>query len=170
MLEERLEAEIERAARAGGLLGVLYLDLDGFKQVNDTYGHDAGDAVLRETAHRMTQSVRRGDTVARIGGDEFVVLLPLLNRREDAEQIGDKIVKALREPIHSNHQRLSVSACVGIGVWPLDGDRPGPLLRYADAQMYGAKRRRWYDAPATGMHPNTALERLAEPVPQGRSE
>ena len=98
------------------------------------------------------------------------MLLPLLNRREDAEQIGDKIVKALREPIHSNHQRLSVSACVGIGVWPLDGDRPGPLLRYADAQMYGAKRRRWYDAPATGMHPNTALERLAEPVPQGRSE
>ncbi|MGC9952123.1 MAG: GGDEF domain-containing protein [Bryobacteraceae bacterium] len=103
---ERLEGEIERASHGGGLLGVLYLDLDGFKQINDTYGHATGDVVLRETAKRMTQGVRRGDTVARIGGDEFVVLLPMLGRIEDAEQIADKIAKALREPIYANQQRL----------------------------------------------------------------
>lgn len=147
LLYESLEAEIERAARGGGLLGVLYIDLDGFKKINDTYGHDAGDAVLREAAGRMTQAVRRGDIVGRIGGDEFVVLLPLLGCREDAQQVADKIAQSLREPIYSGHQRLSVSACAGIAIWPLDGDRPDPLLRFADAQMYGEKRQRWYDAP-----------------------
>ncbi len=181
LLYERLEAEIERASRGGGLLGVLYIDLDGFKQINDTYGHDAGDVVLQEAAKRMTHAVRRGDTVARLGGDEFVVLLPLLGRREDAEQIADKISKALREPICSNHQRLSVSACVGIAVWPLDGNRPDPLLRFADAQMYGKKERRWCDAPpkspeqpaappaATGMYPKAAPER-SEGSPPSRPQ
>jgi len=147
LLYDRLATEIERAGRGGGLLGLLYIDLDGFKQINDTYGHDAGDTVLREAAARMTHCVRRGDTVARIGGDEFVVLLPLIGRREHAEQIAEKITAALREPIYSNLQRLSVSSCAGIAIWPLDGDRPDPLLRFADAQMYGQKKRRWYEPP-----------------------
>jgi diguanylate cyclase (GGDEF)-like protein len=148
LLYERLETEIERASHCGGLLGVLYVDLNGFKQINDTFGHDAGDTVLKEATSRMTQGVRRGDTVARIGGDEFVVLLPLLGRREDAQQIADKMAAALREPIYTNQQRLSVSASIGIAVWPLDADRPDPLLRFADARMYGEKRRRWYDPEA----------------------
>jgi diguanylate cyclase (GGDEF)-like protein len=146
LLYERLEAEIARASSCGALLGVLYIDLDGFKQINDTYGHGAGDAVLREAASRMTRGLRRGDMVARIGGDEFVVLLPLLGRREDAELIADQMTAALGEPIYSNHLRLSVSACIGLAVWPLDGDRPDPLLQFADARMYGEKKRRWYDA------------------------
>jgi diguanylate cyclase (GGDEF)-like protein len=148
LLYERLEQEIARAACAGGLLGLIYLDLDGFKQINDTHGHDAGDAVLQEAARRMTQVVRREDTVARLGGDEFVVLLPMLARREDAQQVADKIAAAMREPILWHRQRLSVGACAGIGIWPLDGEKPDPLLRFADAQMYGQKRRRWYDASA----------------------
>jgi diguanylate cyclase (GGDEF)-like protein len=96
----------------------------------------------------MTQGVRCGDTVGRIGGDEFVVLLPLLGRREDADQIAGKMAASLREPISSNHDWISVSACIGIAIWPLDGDGPEPLLRFADAQMYGEKKRRWYDAPS----------------------
>jgi diguanylate cyclase (GGDEF)-like protein len=164
LLYENLEAEIERASRGGGLLGVLYIDLDGFKQINDTFGHDAGDAVLQEAARRLTHGVRRGDTVARIGGDEFVVLLPLLGRREDAHQIADKIAKALHEPICANHQRHSVSACVGISIWPLDGDRPDPLLRFADAQMYAEKKRRLYDTPV-GPPPERPEKAFVETVP-----
>ena len=84
-----------------------------------------------------------------------MVLLPLLSRRDDAEQVADKIMKALREPICSNQQRLSINASVGIAIWPFDGDRADPLLRFADAQMYAEKRRRWYDAPVTTEQPAT---------------
>lgn len=164
LLYERMEAEIERASSCAGLLGVIYIDLDGFKQVNDTYGHDAGDAVLKTAASRMTHVVRRGDTIARIGGDEFVVLLPLLGHPEDAQQIADKMAAALREPIYVNHQRLSVSACAGIAVCPLDGKRPDPLLRFADAQMYGQKRRRWYDAEAPSAWRSPEVQRAIPPA------
>ena len=109
LLYERLEAEIALASRSGSLLGILYVDLDGFKETNDVFGHGAGDAVLQEVARRMIHSVRRGDTVGRIGGDEFVVLLPLLGRREDAEHISAKISAALRQPVRST-SRPSVSA------------------------------------------------------------
>lgn len=174
LLYERLDLEIERSSRGQCLLGMLYLDLDGFKQINDTYGHDAGDAVLQEAARRMTETVRRGDTVARIGGDEFVVLLPMLSRSEDARQVVDKIARALRDPIQFNHHWLSVGASAGIAIWPLDGGRPDSLLRFADAQMYGKKRRRSSDAPAesrerlaaspppTGMSPKAMPERSVE--------
>jgi diguanylate cyclase (GGDEF)-like protein len=145
LLYERLEVEIGRASRAGSLLGLLYLDLDGFKRINDTYGHAAGDVVLKETASRLARCVRRDDTVARIGGDEFVVLLPALVRREDARQIADKIAAAVREPVYANEQRYSLSASVGISIWPLDGESADLLLRFADSQMYGEKRRRWND-------------------------
>ena len=151
LLYERLEAEIALASRSGSLLGILYVDLDGFKETNDVFGHGAGDAVLQEVAQRMTHSVRRGDTVGRIGGDEFVVLLPMLGRREDAENISAKITAALRPPVAFNQQTLNVGASVGIGIWPLDGEHPDLLLKSADAHMYrekNTKRRRWYEADA----------------------
>jgi len=149
LLYQRLEEEIAAASRGDGLLGLLYVDLDGFKKVNDTYGHDAGDAVLRQAAQRMTHGVRRGDTVARIGGDEFVVLLPRLTRKQDAELIAAKLAAALTEPVYAQRQKLAVSASVGIGIWPMDGDEPDHLMRFADAQMYGQKRRRWYENSAS---------------------
>ena len=163
---ERLEREIAIASHGGGLLGVLYLDLDGFKEINDTYGHGAGDIVLQEAALRMTQCVRRGDTVGRIGGDEFVILLPRLTRREDAEQISAKIAQVLREPIHFEQRRLSVSASVGIGIWPLDGDQPDPLLKFADSKMYGQKKRRWYETTAAPVQTEEAAEALTGLAPR----
>jgi diguanylate cyclase (GGDEF)-like protein len=151
LLYERLEAEIALASRSETLLGVLYVDLDGFKETNDVFGHGAGDAVLQEVARRMSHCVRRGDTVGRIGGDEFVVLLPLLGRREDAEHIAAKITAELRQPLTFNQQTLSIGASLGIGIWPLDGDQPDLLIKTADADMYrekNTKRRRWYEASA----------------------
>jgi diguanylate cyclase (GGDEF)-like protein len=96
----------------------------------------------------MIHCVRRGDTVGRIGGDEFVVLLPLLGRREDAEHISAKITAALRQPVLFNQKALSIGASLGIGIWPLDGEQADLLLKSADAHMYrekNTKRRRWYE-------------------------
>jgi diguanylate cyclase (GGDEF)-like protein len=138
-LYERLNSEIALAVLNGGLLGVIYIDLDGFKEVNDIQGHAAGDAVLQEIAARMARIVRRGDTVGRIGGDEFVMVLPHLGSRSDAERIAAKISGALQEPIYFNNQSLRVDASTGISLCPLDGEDPDGLLKVADAQMYQAK-------------------------------
>jgi diguanylate cyclase (GGDEF)-like protein len=138
-LYERLNAEIDLAVLKGSLLGVVYIDLDSFKQVNDIHGHAAGDAVLQEIAARMARIVRRGDTVGRIGGDEFVMVLPHLGSRLDAERIVAKICAALEEPIYFNSQALWVDASTGISLCPLDGEDPDELLKVADAQMYQAK-------------------------------
>ena len=138
-LYERLNSEIAIAVLNGGLLGVVYIDLDGFKQVNDVHGHAAGDAVLQEVAARMAGIVRRGDTVGRIGGDEFVMVLPHLGSRSDAERIAAKISVELQQPIYFNNQALLVDASIGISLCPLDGESPDELLKVADAQMYRQK-------------------------------
>jgi diguanylate cyclase (GGDEF)-like protein len=141
-LYQRLNSEIASAVVNGGLLGVVYIDLDGFKQVNDIYGHAAGDAVLQEVATRMARSVRRGDLVARIGGDEFVMLLAHLGSRSDAERIAVTISAEFQEPIYFNGQALRVDASIGISLCPLDGEDPDELLKVADAEMYRAKSSR----------------------------
>ena len=138
-LYERLNSEIALAVLNGGLLGVVYIDLDGFKEVNDVHGHAAGDTVLQEVAARMAGIVRRGDTVGRIGGDEFVMVLPHLGSRSDAERIAAKITAGLQEPIFFNNQALLVDASIGISLCPLDGEDPDGLLKVADAQMYREK-------------------------------
>jgi len=139
-LYERLNSEIVSATLNGGLLGVVYIDLDGFKQVNDLHGHAAGDMVLREVAVRMARSVRRGDTVARIGGDEFILVLPHLGIGSDADRIAAIVCTELQEPIIFNNQQLWVSASAGISLCPLDGSDLDGLLKVADARMYRAKR------------------------------
>src|ERR1039458_5582674 len=174
-------------AELGDGIGIVpvAVGLFGLGEILSTPSHTVVGKVITPKLRELLPNRKEwGESImpiARLGGDEFVVLLPLLGRREDSEQIADKTSKALREPICSNHQRLSVSACVGIAVWPLDGNRPDPLLRFADAQMYGKKERRWCDAPpkspeqpaappaATGMYPKAAPER-SEGSPPGRPQ
>lgn len=140
-LEEMLEREIRRAARAKQSLGVLMLDLDHFKTFNDTYGHDAGDAVLRESATLLTKSVRAEDTVCRFGGEEFVVLLPTANAegaRERAEGIRSKLRKLT--VLHQGQSLGMITVSIGVSAFPTQGTSPHELLNAADAALYRAKR------------------------------
>jgi diguanylate cyclase (GGDEF)-like protein len=142
LLHDRIETAIAAARRAKGRLALLYLDLDRFKEVNDTLGHAAGDVLLHDVAQRLRQCVRDADTVARIGGDEFVVLLADVRRMEDAETVADKIRDVLARPVTMDGHELTVGASIGIARWPENGDSAKDLLLIADAAMYAAKRRR----------------------------
>jgi diguanylate cyclase (GGDEF)-like protein len=139
---DRLAAEILRANRADTALTVLYLDLDRFKEINDTHGHGAGDEVLREVSRRILGSIRLGDVAARIGGDEFVVVLPGVGEVAEAARIGDLITQAVVQPIFFNGGVLHSKASLGLSVFPGDGTCPEELLAVADNAMYRAKHRR----------------------------
>ncbi len=138
---DRLERAIAQAKRDGGIVGVLFLDLDGFKAVNDLYGHDAGDEVLRLIARRLTNVVRESDTVARYGGDEFLVLLPSLSAPDGAAVVARKILRALEAPIDLEGRQVRVSASIGISLYPIDADNGTALIEKADVAMYRAKKR-----------------------------
>ncbi len=130
-----------RAARAGHTVGVLFLDLDRFKQVNDTLGHAAGDELLREVARRLRLCVREGDTVCRLGGDEFVIVVEGLNAGRHAAVVADKVIRSMAEPFLLQNTPVFIGASVGIVTFPeTDGD-PNTLLRCADIAMYQAKQR-----------------------------
>jgi diguanylate cyclase (GGDEF)-like protein len=139
--EESLERATARAGRSGQLLALLYLDLDGFKLTNDALGHEAGDALLRAVAARFTAQVRAGDTLARIGGDEFAVILENLSSADSAAVVARKLVAALEAPFVIGHEEVRVGASVGIAFRPTDGLGAGELTRAADRAMYAAKRR-----------------------------
>ncbi len=139
LLEDRLGQAIRTNMRQGLPLSLLFIDLDRFKPINDTWGHAAGDQVLCEVARRLTSALRSSDTVARIGGDEFVVLLATLKRADDAAIVADKLIDTLSEPILVGGQQLQVGASIGIVHAPDDGVEPQALLRRADAAMYAAK-------------------------------
>jgi diguanylate cyclase (GGDEF)-like protein/PAS domain S-box-containing protein len=140
LLADRFSQMIVQAKRHGSLLGVLFIDLDHFKHVNDTLGHAGGDELLKEAARRLQASVRPGDTVARISGDEFAVLLGDLARAEDAALVAQKILDRLAEPVEIAGKEIFVSASVGIAAFPADGAEAESLLRAADAAMYRAKQ------------------------------
>lgn len=138
---DRVERAISEARRAQHGFSLLYLDLDGFKAVNDQHGHEAGDALLCEVAKRLAACVRESDTVGRIGGDEFAVLLRTTNRQEDAIAVAQKIVEALVLPVGLSGFTCRVGASVGMALHPDDGVNVESLLRSADLAMYEAKRR-----------------------------
>ncbi len=136
---ERLHAEIAVAAQKRRMLGLLYLDLDGFKAINDTLGHRAGDDLLRGVAERLRGAIRRGDTVARLGGDEFCVILPSIQQAADAERVAEKLVDAMKEPIALGNERVRARPSIGIAVYPQDATDAEDLVHCADQAMYEAK-------------------------------
>lgn len=139
LLEDRMTQACNMARRSGAQVGVMLVDLDRFKIINDTKGHEVGDQVLREVAERLKQSVRQTDTVARQGGDEFVVVLTELKRPQDAPRVAQKIITAMSKPIVIGRDIHEVGASIGIAVFPTDGKDPEALLKQADAAMYRAK-------------------------------
>lgn len=139
LLDDRLEQAIALAERLEHLVAVCYLDLDRFKPVNDEFGHMAGDWLLKQVAQRLRKILRATDTIARVGGDEFVLVLPTLHDRQSGEAMAGKVVEALREPFFYNEIELRIGGSVGVAFYPADGDNPVVLLACADEAMYRAK-------------------------------
>jgi diguanylate cyclase (GGDEF)-like protein len=139
LLHDRFTQGLKQAHRLGHQLGVLFIDLDHFKAINDTLGHAAGDEVLRQVSLRMQQSIRSSDTVCRYGGDEFVLLLPVLASNADAAAIAAKIIQAVAQPMQIEGQLLRLGLSLGIALYPADGDSMAALTAAADQAMYQAK-------------------------------
>jgi diguanylate cyclase (GGDEF)-like protein/PAS domain S-box-containing protein len=139
LLMDRLTQHLAHASRSGDLVAVCMLDLDGFKQVNDQLGHEAGDALLIEVAKRLQESVRLSDTVSRFGGDEFSLILTDIKKINECDQLFKRIITSLGVPYQVNRQIARVTASIGATIFPNDGDTPDLLLRHADQAMYEAK-------------------------------
>ncbi len=139
MFHDRLSQEMKKARRDGLFLALLFIDLDQFKEINDRFGHEMGDALLVEAASRIAACVRASDTLARLGGDEFVVILPGLDNVTSAERVAQQIIATLNRPFLLGGASGSVSASIGIALHPSDAGDPEHLLRNADQAMYAAK-------------------------------
>ncbi len=141
LLDDRLAQALVQARRSGRAVALLFVDLDGFKFVNDSFGHAVGDAMLIAVAARLSGVLREGDTVARLGGDEFVLMLVDLDRAEDAARVAQKVLSALAQPLLVHARSLHASASIGVSVYPGDGATGEQLLTHADVAMYRAKQR-----------------------------
>jgi len=145
LLNDRLEQGVANAARKGTRLAFMFIDLDRFKTINDSLGHDVGDELLKRVSARLTACVRATDTVARQGGDEFAVILENLSlgesadAQEGAQNVADKMIASMAAPIMINGQHLNTSCSIGISVYPVDGQDPQTLMKHADVAMYDAK-------------------------------
>ena len=140
LLMDRLGIAVANADRQGHRLAVCFLDLDGFKQVNDNYGHDAGDDLLCQVARRLEDGVRASETVARVGGDEFVILLAGFADLASCEVILGRLLAAVRLPVQVGPDRVQVGACIGVALYPSPGSSADTLIERADQAMYSAKR------------------------------
>ena len=170
-LLDRFGQALANARRHGAWFALLFLDLDNFKQLNDAYGHAFGDRVLRLVADRLVSAVRRVDTVSRHGGDEFLVLLAELNHPGDAQTVAEKLIEALGAPAELDGHVVSLTASVGIAIYPDDGDDFDTLVARADAAMYKTKRQRAggvafhgkapVEGPGLDAQPGTAMHQPA---------
>ena len=173
LVQDRLQHAIERARRENARLAVLFIDLDRFKLVNDSLGHDIGDRLLMEVSRRLTDCLRKSDTIARLGGDEFLVLLTDFENLGEIAEVADKVIRRVGEPMTLNGHEVRIGASIGIALYPDDGDDLTALMKGADTAMYRAKEAcrnsyRFHDASMdtaanqritleTGLH--NALER-----------
>lgn len=140
LLADRLSQAMVQCQRRNKSLAVAYLDLDGFKAVNDTYGHDVGDKLLTTVSQRMKEALREGDTLARIGGDEFIAVLVDLDNTEDKKPVLKRLLKATAEPVAVGDAAMKVSVSIGVTLYPQDGVDADQLIRHADQAMYVAKQ------------------------------
>jgi diguanylate cyclase (GGDEF)-like protein len=140
LFNDRLEHGMEQAIRHGWTLAVMFLDLDKFKTINDTYGHAAGDAVLQTLAKRLTETTRTDDTISRHGGDEFLYLLMEISEERDAAIVAKKIIQAVQMPCDVGGGEIQVGTSIGISIFPKDGTTVETLITRADAAMYRAKQ------------------------------
>jgi len=131
---------LSSARRHRNTIGVLYLDLDGFKDINNTFGHATGDALLKEVAKRLLASVREEDTVARAGGDEFIIALSQVTDAAHAASVASKAIEAVSRPYEIDGKTVRVTASAGIALYPLHGDDADALMKRADAALYAAKK------------------------------
>ena len=141
LFTDRLNMELAHAKREQSNLAIMFLDLDGFKKINDQFGHDTGDDILQETARRIQLIIRESDTVARMGGDEFILLLPKIGQQTDAAIIAQKIVNIIAKPIITRGTTHTISTSAGISFFPTDGDDHDTLVAKADYAMYCIKKR-----------------------------
>jgi diguanylate cyclase (GGDEF)-like protein/PAS domain S-box-containing protein len=141
LFSDRMAMAVAHAYRQKHKVGVLFIDLDRFKSINDSLGHASGDKLLRAVAQRIESCMREGDTVARLGGDEFTLVLPGLQEAADAAHAAEKVLSALRSPFRLEGRELRISASIGISLYPDDGFDVDALLRNADVAMYRAKER-----------------------------
>jgi diguanylate cyclase (GGDEF)-like protein/PAS domain S-box-containing protein len=139
LFQNRLQEELNHRARVDDALAVVYLDLDGFKDINDSFGHPVGDDLLIEVAHRLAERVRKHDTIARLGGDEFSILVTDLKQPEQIGSLARSILETLRTPIILKNQEVRIGASIGIALYPNDGETMADLIKHADVAMYQAK-------------------------------
>jgi diguanylate cyclase (GGDEF)-like protein len=140
LFNDRLKQAMSVAQRNKSRLALMFIDLDKFKPVNDTYGHGVGDLLLKEVALRIQDCLRESDTAARIGGDEFVVLLPAIETKQDASKVGAKILYTLNQPFALAGHVLGISGSIGVAVYPEHGKDEKLLVKSADIAMYHAKK------------------------------
>ncbi|KIO47821.1 diguanylate cyclase [Nitrosospira sp. NpAV] len=139
LLVERVSHAIIHAKRNNGIMAVVYLDLDGFKEINNKLGHDGGDLLLKLVAARLVATIRQEDTVARLGGDEFVIAMPYITNGDGVALAAEKIIKALSQPYSIQGRNVSVTASAGIGLYPRNGEDVKTLLKNADIALLDAK-------------------------------